>query len=262
MQYVFTFLGTSTSVGVPVIGCDCNTCQSDHPHDQRMRSSAHILAGEISLLIDAGPDLRQQALRHGLNKVDHMLYTHQHLDHIAGFDELRAFCWRREDRLPLYGNRACLEELERIYHWAFSDNNKYKGYIRPRSIVVENTFQLDDLVGLDITPLPVRHASVETIGYRFDTPHGSSLAYIPDVKEIPKATFSLLEGVEILIIDCLREEPHGTHMSLSESLEVIERINPKQAYLTHISHEMDRERVCSKLPKNVTMAYDTLQFTF
>jgi len=259
MQNVFTFLGTSTSVGVPVIGCTCTTCLSEHPHDQRMRSSAHIKTANTSILIDSGPDLRQQALKHQLTQVDHVLYTHQHLDHIAGFDEMRAFCWHREDRLPLYGNKECLAELTRIYNWAFSENNKHKGYIRPRPVEVDEPFSLDDLT---VTPLPVVHASVKTNGYRFDTDSNTSLAYIPDVKTIPDDTMDILKGVDTLIIDCLREQAHPTHMSLSESLAAIEKISPKKAYLTHISHEMNRAKVSAELPPHISLAYDALTINF
>lgn len=249
-----TFLGTSTSVGVPVIGCDCPTCTSTDPKNQRMRSSVHILTDTHSLLVDSGPDLRQQALRHKLRKVDAVLYTHQHLDHIAGFDELRAFCWHREDPLPLYSTPSCLAELERIYAWAFSPDNIYPGYIHPQSNPISAPFYLGKT---KITPLPVIHGKVETIGYRFD--HlDKSIAYIPDVKTILPDTYALLNDLDYLIIDALREKEHSTHMCVAEATAAAEKIGAKQTLFTHISHEMDISAVSATLPDNISFAYDTL----
>ena len=249
-----TFLGTSTSVGIPVIGCDCHICVSENPRYHRMRSSVLIESDSDSILIDSGPDLRQQSLRHGLTKVDAVLYTHQHLDHTAGFDELRAFCWGREDPLPLYSTRSCINELKRVFDWAFSEGNTYKGYIRPLAIPVEDQFKLGEL---KITLIPVEHGSVETVGYRFDD-NETSIAYIPDVKFLKRGSAELLGDLDHLIVDCLREQEHPTHMSLTESLAMISQLKPKQAWLTHIAHEMDIDSVESRLPPGVHFAYDTL----
>ncbi len=249
-----TFLGTSTSVGIPVIGCDCHICVSKEPRHHRMRSSIQLETPTHSLLVDSGPDLRQQALKHNLRKVDAVLYTHQHLDHIAGFDELRAFCWHREDPLPLYSTPSCLAEIERVYDWAFSKGNTYKGYIKPLSVPVTTSFNIGDL---RITPIPVEHGSVETIGYRFDDDE-SAIAYIPDAKLLKPGSAELLDGLDHLVIDCLRETEHPTHLSLDESLSIIADLKPKQAWLTHIAHEMDIIKVESRLPTNVQFAYDEL----
>lgn len=248
-----TFLGTSTSVGIPVIGCDCAMCMSTEPKHHRMRSSVHVLTDSHSILVDSGPDLRQQALRHNLTKVDAVLYTHQHLDHIAGFDELRAFCWYREDPLPLYSTPACLAELERIYDWAFSSGNTYKGYIKPLSKPITSSFQLGNTT---ITPLPVIHGKVETIGYRFDD-NGKSIAYIPDVKIIKPETFQLLDKLDHLIIDSLRTQEHPTHMSVAEACAAAETIGARQTWLTHVAHEIDIPKVAATLPDNINFAYDS-----
>lgn len=258
MNHILTFLGTSTSVGIPVIGCDCSRCASGNTKWHRMRSSVHIQTPTSSILIDAGPDLRQQALRHGLREVDHVFYTHAHLDHITGFDELRAFCWRREERLPLYGNQGCMQELQRLFPWAFSEENTNKGYINPTANVLTEPFILEKL---EITIIPVQHGSVETSGYKIKSPD-STLVYIPDVKSIPNSSFDLIGSPDTLIIDALRDEEHPTHMNINESLEAIEKINPRRAFFTHCAHEIDIEKTEKQLPSRVQFAYDTLQINF
>lgn len=258
MSNTLTFLGTSTSVGIPVIGCDCPRCTSNDPKLHRMRSSVHIQTPDTSILVDAGPDLRQQALRHKLTKVDHVFYTHAHLDHIAGFDELRAFCWRRDDLLPLYGNSGCIEEIQRMFSWAFAKENTYKGYIRPIAKVIKEPVQLSNLV---ITAIPVIHGSVETSGYKFET-NDSSVVYIPDVKVIPETSFELIGQPDYFIVDCLREEDHSSHMTYGEAIATIKKIAPKQAFLTHCAHEMDVEALSKQLPDNIAFAYDTLTIDF
>ena len=251
----FTFLGTGTSVGVPVIGCTSEVCLSDDPRNKRLRSSAILRCGDLALLIDSGPDLRQQALREGVTAIDGVLYTHEHDDHVVGFDELRAFCWRRDDPLPLYATQDTLDALERMFRWAFSTENKYKGYVRPEGRVIEGPFKIGDI---SITPLPVEHGTVKVIGYRFDAPDMKSLVYMPDVKRIPESTLALMEGVEVLIIDALREAEHSTHFTTAEALATIDRLKPQQAWLTHLSHENDHAKLEESLPEGVRVAYDEL----
>lgn len=250
-----TFLGTSTSVGIPVIGCDCETCTSSDPKNTRMRASIHLQTPTHSILVDAGPDLRHQALRQNLRKVDAVLYTHHHLDHITGFDELRAFCWRRDTPLPMYGTQECIKELMRMFSWAFTPENTYKGYVKPDPRPISAPFKLGDLT---VTPLPVDHGSVETIGYHFAFPDNPTLAYIPDVKTIPDETLAILENVDHLVIDALRNYEHPTHMSIDEAVAASQKVGAKKTWLTHISHETDYRMEQEKLPSNITFAYDTL----
>lgn len=255
----FLFLGTSTSVGVPVIGCSCKVCRSNHPHDNRSRSSIFIEGPWGRLLIDSGPDLRQQALREQLTAVDAVLYTHEHLDHVAGFDELRAFCWKRDSPLPLYGSPETLAGLARMYPWAFSVADRQAGYIHPEPREIEGAF---DFNGLKITPIEVQHGWVRTHGFRFDHPTIGSLAYLPDVKLIPEQSLELLRGLDYFVIDALRHEEHHTHMNVSEALNTIDLITPNQSYLTHLSHEISWEETNRSLPPQVSLAYDGLTLTF
>lgn len=255
-KLTLTFLGTSTSTGVPVIGCPCPVCQSNDPQLTRTRSSIHIQTPELSILVDSGPDLREQALRENLTQVDHVLYTHAHLDHITGFDELRAYCWRRDTPLPLYGSTACLDEIKRIFNWAFLASNTYKGYIKPDPKPTDGPFNLGRL---QVTPLPVSHGSVETQGYRFDLPGCPSIAYLPDVKTIPNNTIQRLKNISILIIDSLHEREHATHMNLQQALAMAEQLNAKKVYLTHLSHEMDVRKIEKTLPAHIQFAYDGLK---
>ncbi|MDB4354175.1 MBL fold metallo-hydrolase [Akkermansiaceae bacterium] len=250
----FRFLGTSTSVGVPVITCDCPVCTSSDPRDDRSRSSGFLEGPFGKILIDAGPDLRQQALREKLTQVDAVLYTHPHLDHVMGFDELRAFCWRRTEPLPLHGSPQTLAALAQMFPWAFTGKN-HSGYIQPDPSPFSGPFRINDL---KITPIEVQHGKVLTHGFRFDHPHAQSLAYLPDVKTIPEDSLDLLKGVDILIIDALREESHPTHMSVAEALNIIDTLQVPRAYLTHISHELDCAALSAQLPESISIAYDGL----
>ena len=251
-----TFLGTGTSTGVPVIGCQCKICQSKDPLLTRSRSSIHIQTDTHSILVDSGPDLREQALRENLTQVDAVLYTHAHLDHITGFDELRAYCWHRDSKLPLYGSPELLNELKRVFNWAFLPANQYKGYIKPNPIETHGAFQLGKLT---ITPIPVIHGAIATQGYRFDHPNAPSIAYIPDVKTIPEESQGLLSNISYLIIDSLHEKDHPTHMNLSEALAAAKTLKAKNTYLTHLSHELDINVIKPNLPLNTYFAHDGLK---
>lgn len=255
----FLFLGTSTSVGVPVIGCNCPTCLSDDPRDNRTRSSALLEGPWGSLLIDSGPDLREQSLRENLSKVDAVLYTHEHVDHVVGFDELRAFCWRRESPLPLYGSPETLGGLARMFPWAFAGESSQRGYVRPEARSFDGPFEFG---GLKITPVEVDHGRIRTHGFRFDHSSFGSLAYLPDVKTIPPESMELLRGLGLLVIDGLRQESHSTHLSIPEALEIIEDVAPGKSILTHLSHEIKWEETNANLPANVSLAYDGLSLKF
>jgi phosphoribosyl 1,2-cyclic phosphate phosphodiesterase len=251
-----TFLGTGTSVGVPVIGCGCAVCRSQDPRNQRLRASVLVRAGAVALLVDSGPDLRMQALREGLRELDAVLYTHAHLDHVAGFDELRAFCWRRTAPLPMHGTADCLNTLKQMFGWAFASDNVHAGYVKPDPRVVDGPFRYGDL---RVTPLPVEHAALETIGYLFEHPAARSLAYLPDVKRIPAATMDLLRGVDVLVLDALRPTPHPTHFSLGEALAAAAEAGAGETWLTHLGHENEHSGLAAALPPGVRVAWDGLK---
>lgn len=252
------FLGTGTSTGVPLIGCQCEVCQSSSPKNKRLRSSVIIDDGSTRLLVDSSPDLRQQALREGISSVDAVVYTHCHLDHVAGFDDLRAFCWKRTDRLPIYGSPETLSVLERMYPWAFDPANTYQGYVRPRGICINRP----RLIGnIEVTPVPVLHAGVETNGYVFRKGN-VRIGYACDAVAVPDSSIPLFQGLDLLVLDCLRYDDHPTHMNLEHTLKVFEQTQPRQGLLTHMSHSFDFDELAQKLPPHISPAYDGLSLRF
>ncbi len=253
------FLGTGTSTGVPVIGCDCAVCHSTDPRDQRLRSSVLISTPLTSILVDAGTDLRAQALRHHLTAIDAVIYTHAHLDHVSGFDELRAFCWHRIEKLPLYAHESCLQQLRRMYSWAFSEENTYKGYIQPeaRAHDGETPFLIGDI---EVTPIRVEHASVDTFGYVFRH-EGSSFGYISDAKRIPESSMRHLSYLDALAVDALGYKPHPTHMTLHENIQLMHVLAPRQGYTTHVGHALSDAAMRAALPAFMSPAYDGLEIT-
>ena len=255
-DFELTFLGTGTSVGIPVIGCACPVCTSADPRDTRTRSSVHLRAGSLGVLVDSGPDLRQQALREQLLRLDAVLYTHAHVDHVAGFDELRAFCWHRDAPLPMHGSRETLDTLRTMFGWAFSGKNLYRGYVKPDPVEIDGPFRLGRL---QVTPLPVDHAAIDTLGFLFEYPGNPPLAYIPDVKHIPEPTVDLIRNIDLLVIDALRPGAHPTHMSTGEALAAIERCGAARAWLTHLGHDNSHAALEASLPPHVRVAHDGLR---
>ena len=241
-----------------MIGCDCAVCRSDEPRNKRSRSSVVVRGAGKTLLVDSGPDLRMQALREGLREIDAVIYTHGHLDHVAGFDELRAFCWRKKEPLPLHATAGCMGTLKNMFGWAFNPERVVEGYVRPDAKVIDGAFSYGDL---RVTPLPVEHASVETVGYLFEVPEGRRVAYMPDVKRIPPETMALIEGVDVMIVDALRTQPHPTHFSLEEALVAVADAKAREAWLTHLSHEYDATELSETLPRGVSMAWDGLRIS-
>lgn len=239
-----------------MIGCDCETCRSTDPRDKRLRSSIYIQTPEKTWVVDTGPDFRTQALRENIRHLDATLYTHPHMDHLTGFDELRRFTIDEHDMMPVYAMPSCLMVLERMFEYAFNGQNRYRGYLKPEPHPIEGTFELGET---SITPLPVLHGKVETIGYLFSRGGRKLCAYIPDCKVILPQSMEQLEGVDTLIVDALRYTEHYTHMSFAEALDVHDRLRPRQTWFTHLQCEIKHARDEPKLPADVRIAYDGLK---
>lgn len=254
-----TFLGTGTSVGIPMIGCDCETCRSADPRDQRLRSSVWLRSPELAWVVDTGPDFRTQCLRAGIRHLDAALFTHPHMDHVTGFDELRRFTIAAEEVLPVYALPSCLAVLERMFEYAFNGENRYRGYLKPFPKPVHGAFHLGQTL---VTPLPVRHGKVETIGYLFSRGGRKLCAYLPDAKELLPSTWAELEGVDTLIVDALRHTEHPTHMNFTEALAVQARLRPRQTWFTHLQCEVRHARDEPRLPAGVRLAHDGLELAW
>lgn len=252
----FTFLGTGTSVGVPMIGCDCEVCRSDDPRDRRTRCSVLVTTPEAALIVDSGPDLREQCLRENITEVDAVLYTHGHMDHVTGFDELRRFCVGDDETIPLYARPSVLADLRRMFAYAFSGENRYRGYIKPEPRAIAGPFTVGETL---VTPLAVEHGKVETVGFLFSRDGKKRVAYIPDCKTLSAVAEEAIRGVETLVIDALRFTPHVTHMNFEEALAAVQKASPGRAFLTHFSDEVSHARDEPTLPPGVHLAYDGLK---
>ncbi|MCC5944111.1 MAG: MBL fold metallo-hydrolase [Bernardetiaceae bacterium] len=246
-----TFLGTGTSQGVPVITCGCKVCRSLDFRDKRLRTSIHIEVNEKSFVIDSGPDFRQQMLREQILKLDALIFTHQHKDHTAGLDDVRAFNFSQRQDIPIYGRAEVIEQLKQEFAYVFAAV-KYPGVPRVKIHKIQNQqFQVE---GIDIMPIEVLHYRLPVFGYRI-----KNFTYITDANYISDKEMRKLEGTEVLVLNALREKEHISHFSLAEALELIAKVNPRRAYLTHLSHDMGlHSEVSAKLPKNVEFAYDGL----
>ncbi|HUG17240.1 MAG TPA: MBL fold metallo-hydrolase [Thermomicrobiales bacterium] len=246
-----TFLGTGTSNGVPVIGCDCAVCRSSDPRDTRTRTSAVVRARGRTILIDTTPELRIQALAQGLTRVDAVLYTHAHADHIAGFDDLRSFNYLNQDRLDVYVDQLTATNIQERFAYAFSKPFPfYGGKPDLRLRLFEGPFSISDI---PVTPFPVGHGRWTVQGFRFN-----NLVYLTDAKVIPDSSLDVMRGADVLVINALRDKPHPVHLSIGEALGVIEEVRPSRAYLVHLSHEVSHAEMSKRLPPHVSLAYDGL----
>ncbi len=247
-----TFLGTGTSQGIPVIGSDHPVCLSENPKDKRLRVSALIEVDGLNILIDCGPDFRQQMLANGVQRVDAILYTHEHNDHTIGLDDIRPYFFRQGD-IPLYAHPRVLESLQKRFGYIFASENKYPGAPSVQEHPIENkTFTVK---GINVLPVNVMHNRVQVYGFRI-----RDFAYITDAKTIEEEEAEKLKGVDVLVINALRKEQHHSHLSLDEAIKFIQKIGPDRAYITHISHHLGfHDEVQAELPENIFLAYDNLQ---
>ncbi len=247
-----TFLGTGTSQGVPVIACECATCLSDDCHDKRLRASLLVETASNTIVIDAGPDFRQQMLSAGVKKLDAILLTHEHKDHIAGMDDLRAFNYKSQSAIDIYAEERVQNAVRKEYEYVFAEN-RYPGV--PKMELHTIAGYNIDLNGDEIIPLRIFHYRLPILGFRI-----GEMAYITDANYIPEETREKIIGVKYLVINALRKEKHISHFSLGEALALIEQVSPRKAYITHIGHQMGRHADVNRdLPVNVTLAWDGLE---
>lgn len=255
-DFEIIFLGTGTSVGIPMIGCDCETCRSSDPRDKRSRCSIWCRTAEAAWVVDTGPDFRMQCLRENIRRLDAALYTHSHMDHVTGFDDLRRFTIPADAFMTVHAMPSTLAVLERMYVHAFNGENRYRGYLKPWPKPIRGPFHIGETL---ITPLPVQHGKVETVGYLLTRGGRKLCAYICDCKTVTAEAEAAMQGVDVLVLDALRHTEHPTHMNIAEALAFVEGLRPQRTFLTHLGCEVMHARDEPKLPPQVRLAFDGLR---
>ena len=249
------FLGTGTSTGVPMIGCRCSVCSSKDPHNNRLRASALVKIKGKVILIDTGPEFRLQALRANLTGVDGVLLTHTHADHVAGFDDLRAFNFVNGERVKVFGSPETVEIIKHNYSYIFGEAIQVGGGLPKIDLIASrDTFYIDDI---KVTPIPIWHGKVLVYGYRI-----GQMAYVTDFNRLEGKSLELLKGLDLLVLGALRYRPHATHLNIDQAISLVESLQPQRAYFTHLSHDIEHERVTRRLQNNIFLAYDGLKLSF
>ncbi len=252
-------LGTGTSTGIPVIGCPCPTCISGDPRDNRTRSACYIRAGDIGLVIDTGPDFRRQMLRERIDRIDAVLYTHHHFDHVVGMDDLRPYFFANRSPMPCYAPSRTVAVLRRMFPYIFERDGTYAAAPPLDLYEVDGQFTVPSRYGgsqtVDVIPLRVMHGPMTVFGYRI-----GRFAYVTDTSCIPEATFSLLAGVDLLVLNALRHEPHPTHFTIAEAVAVARRVAARQTVFIHITHSILHAEDDANLPEGCKLGYDGLTF--
>ena len=239
-------------MGVPTIGCECGVCVSENPKNKRTRPSLLVRTAGKHLLIDTATDLRAQAIREGLKRIDAVLYTHSHADHILGLDDLRPFNLWQKKHIPCFGNENTMEKVCDTFKYVFTEPQPGGSMPRIEPHVVNDRFEFE---GVTVQPLPILHGRMPIFGYRI-----GRLSYITDCSEIPSETYGLLKGTKVLVLGVLRYAPHPTHLNLEQALQIIDRVQPERAFFTHISHDFDHDRANAELPEHIRLSYDGLRF--
>jgi phosphoribosyl 1,2-cyclic phosphate phosphodiesterase len=258
MQAILTFLGTGTSMGVPTLGCDCAVCTSTDPYNRRTRPSVRIAYEGHTVLIDTGPDFHAQAIREGIRRVDAVLYTHGHADHVLGMDDLRPLSFHTEGNLPLYADDVTADTIERIFSYTFDAEKRHSTSSRVKIHRLPSTPGAGiNLFGVHFQRIPLIHGRQQTTGYRF-----GSAAYLTDMSDLPPQSIPLLQNLDILILDALRHKPHFSHSHLEKSIGFVNQLQPKRAFFTHMSHDLDHATTEALLPPHIRLAYDGLQLSF
>jgi phosphoribosyl 1,2-cyclic phosphate phosphodiesterase len=247
------FLGTGTSQGIPVIGSDHEVCKSSNPKDKRLRVSVWVHTEKTSLIVDCGPDFRQQMLASKCTKIDALLFTHEHADHTSGIDDIRPFNFKQGE-IPFYAHPRVIQNLKKRFDYVFETENRYPGApsVQPIEVINNETFSIGNI---EIVPINAYHGNLQVFGYKMN-----DFAYLTDVKSIESEEIEKIKGVKVLVINALREDSHHSHFSLQEALDFVTLVQPKKAYLTHISHLLGfHDEVQKKLPSNIFLAYDNLE---
>jgi phosphoribosyl 1,2-cyclic phosphate phosphodiesterase len=247
-----TVLGSGTSVGVPTVGCHCDVCTSKDPRDKRLRPSILVSYQDLNVLIDTTPDFRTQALRAKIDRLDAVLFTHAHADHVMGLDDLRPFNFRKKAPIPIFAAPEAMTDIRRCFQYIFDGVKKESNVpqLDPR-LIDGSPF---DLFGLEFLPVPIMHGRQMIHGFRF-----GNAAYLTDHSEIPESSMELLQGLDVLFLDALRYKPHPTHSTVDRSIRTVEQLSPRRAYFTHICHDLAHERAESMLPSHIRLAYDGLE---
>lgn len=245
------FLGTGTSHGVPTIGCDCPVCRSADPHNHRLRTSALARIGDVQFLFDAGIDFRQQALRHHIHRIDAILQTHAHSDHMFGLDEMRVFNKLQDNSVRCYGNTECLERIRHVFDFMFREQEPVGGGVSSLELIPLQ--QPTNIAGVEVTPIPLWHGPLPILGYRL-----GRLAYCTDCNKIPDTSLALLQNLDVLVLDCLRPKPHPTHFNLAQAVETARIIDAERTYFVHMCHDLEHEATNRRLPAGMQLAYDGL----
>lgn len=250
-----TFLGTGTSQGVPIIACECDVCSSANARDKRLRSSILVQYNGLNLVVDSGPDFREQMIRSGIKHLDAIVYTHAHRDHVSGLDDIRGFNFRMKRAIDLYCEKRVEQAIRREFFYAFEEP-RYPGV--PEMNIHSITNEKFTVGGLEITPIQVYHHKLPVLGFRF-----GDFVYITDANSIPEKELDKLKGCKVLVLNALRRDFHISHFTLAEALAIVERVKPETAYFTHISHQLGlHDEVEEELPDGVHLAYDGLQISF
>lgn len=246
-------LGSGTSMGVPIAGCDCRVCLSQDPKDNRLRTSCYIQKDGVDILIDTSVDYRQQMLRAGIKRLDAVIYTHHHVDHILGMDDLRSFNLLHKTSIPLYGMTETMHNIKRVFSYAFAES-PYASSL-PKLTIHEIDDRPFEINGIEIIPIPLFHGKMPVLGFRV-----GDFAYCTDVSHIPETSYERLTGLKVLILDALRHKPHPTHFNIEQAIQESQKIGAQSTYFTHVSHQVMHQETEDSLPEGIHLGYDGLEF--